>query len=88
MHGAVEAAGLRLAILTTLVRLLEVKAAELEGPDSGTGPLEEDVRLLEAGAAAGAGLGPTPVHAAGSREATCTGCGNMFQPACMTSGMS
>ncbi len=44
---AVEAAGLRLAVVTTLVRLLEVKLVELEGPE-GTGPLEEDVSLLEA----------------------------------------
>lgn len=43
---SVEAAGLRLAVMTTLVRLLEVKLVELEGPE-GTGLLEEDVRLLE-----------------------------------------
>lgn len=54
--GAVEAAGLRLAILATLVRLLEVKAAELEGSDSGTGPLEGDIHILEASAAKGARL--------------------------------
>ena len=43
---SVEAAGLRLAVMMTLVRLLEVKLVELEGPE-GTGLLEEDVRLLE-----------------------------------------
>lgn len=42
----VEAAGLRLAVMTTLVRLLEVKLAELEG-EGGTGSLEDDVQLLE-----------------------------------------
>ncbi|CAL8466595.1 g6131 [Coccomyxa elongata] len=42
----VEAAGLRLAVMTTLVRLLEVKLAELEG-EGGTGSLENDVQLLE-----------------------------------------
>jgi hypothetical protein len=35
-----------MAVLTTLVRLLEVTLAELEGP-GGTGPLEADVALLE-----------------------------------------
>lgn len=43
---AAESSGLRLAVMTTLMRLLEVKLAELEGA-GGTGPLEEDVRLLE-----------------------------------------
>ena len=43
---AVERCGLRMAVLTTLVRLLELKAAELEGPD-GTGPLEDDISLLQ-----------------------------------------
>ena len=52
---AVEAAGLRLAVMTTLVRLLEVKLVELEGPE-GTGPLEEDVSLLEAHLSAGGKL--------------------------------
>lgn len=44
--SSVEAAGLRLAVMTTLVRLLEVKLAELEG-EGGTGSLEDDVQLLE-----------------------------------------
>jgi hypothetical protein len=56
--GAVEAAGLRLAILTTLVRLLEIKAAELESPETGTGPLEGDVHILEASTAQGARPSP------------------------------
>lgn len=56
---AVERCGLRMAVLTTLAcwsllacsllepaRLLELKAAELEGPE-GTGPLEDDIRLLQ-----------------------------------------
>ncbi len=44
--SSVEAAGLRLAVMTTLVRLLEMKLAELEG-EGGTGSLEDDVQLLE-----------------------------------------
>lgn len=47
MPCAVEDSGHCLAVLTTLVRLLEVKLAELEG-EGGTGPLEDDVALLEA----------------------------------------
>lgn len=44
--GAEEKAGLQMAVLTTLVRILEVKWREMEGPH-GTGTLEEDVRLLQ-----------------------------------------
>ena len=47
-HDArVQAAGLRMAALTTLSRLLEAKVVELEG-DDGTGPLETDIALLQA----------------------------------------
>ena len=36
-----------MAVLTTLVRLLELKATELEAPrPDGTGPLEDDIALL------------------------------------------
>lgn len=44
--SAVEEAGTRLAVLTTLVRLLEESLFRLEGP-GGTGPLEDDISLLE-----------------------------------------
>ena len=37
---------MRLAQLTTLRRLLELKVVEMEGED-GTGSLEDDIRLLE-----------------------------------------
>lgn len=40
------ASGLRMAALTTLSRLLEMKVLELEGQD-GSGPLENDVALLQ-----------------------------------------
>lgn len=46
------ASGLRMAALTTLSRLLEMKVLELEG-DDGSGPLENDVALLQVSAAAG-----------------------------------
>ena len=39
-----------MAVLTTLVRLLELKVEEMEGPN-GTGPLEADIALLEDDAA-------------------------------------
>ena len=39
-----------MAVLTTLVRLLELKVEEMEGP-SGTGPLEADIALLDHDAA-------------------------------------
>lgn len=42
-----EEEGTHLAGLTALVRLLELKLYELEG-EQGTGPLEDDIRLLEA----------------------------------------
>ena len=42
-----QAAGLRMAALTTLARLLEAKMVELEG-DDGTGPLETDIAILQA----------------------------------------
>ena len=43
---AVEQSGERLAVLTTLVGLLELKHLQMEGED-GTGPLEADLRLME-----------------------------------------
>jgi hypothetical protein len=43
----IESSGLRLALLTTLVRLLELKIRELESNDRGSGPLEADEKLLE-----------------------------------------
>ena len=42
--NAADASATRLAKLTTLRRLLEVKVAELE---EGTGSLESDIRILE-----------------------------------------
>lgn len=42
----VESSGLRLALLTTLVRLLELKVRELEGGEEGTGLVEKDESLL------------------------------------------
>lgn len=44
--AAEEEEGTHLAGLTALVRLLELKLYELEG-EQGTGPLEDDIRLLE-----------------------------------------
>ncbi|PNH11104.1 hypothetical protein TSOC_002092 [Tetrabaena socialis] len=41
-----QALGLRMASLTTFLRLLEVKVVELEG-EEGTGPLEADEQLLQ-----------------------------------------
>lgn len=40
-----------MAILTTLVRLLELKALQMESPETGTGPLEADAALLQGGGA-------------------------------------
>ena len=42
----IQRSGLRMALLTTLVRLLELKVLELEGMESGTGSLENDERLM------------------------------------------
>ncbi len=47
LRCTMQAAGLRMAALTTLSRLLEAKVVELEG-DDGTGPLETDIALLQA----------------------------------------
>lgn len=47
-----ETSGLRMAALTTLSRLLEMKVLELEG-EEGSGPLENDVALLQVYAAVG-----------------------------------
>jgi hypothetical protein len=52
--GPAERSGLRMAVLTTLVRLLEAKVAELESSETGTGSLAADERLLEASAEASA----------------------------------
>lgn len=49
--GELEQSGLRLALLTTLVRLLELKVDELENPATGTGPLEDDEKMVEGGTA-------------------------------------
>ena len=43
----IEESGIKLAVLTCLARMLEIKVAELEG-EGGTGPLERDERILEA----------------------------------------
>lgn len=43
---AVEASGERMAVLTTLVGLLELKHMQQEG-ESGTGSLEADMRLIQ-----------------------------------------
>lgn len=50
--------GLRMATLTTFIRLLEVKVLELESEEEGTGPLERDelqLQSIKAAAAASAG---------------------------------
>ena len=73
---AVERCGLRMAVLTTLVRLLELKAAELEGAD-GTGPLEDDIRLLQgsplAASSAHGGDPAAPKGPAGARAPSGSG---------------
>jgi len=43
----VAASGMRMAVLTTVVRLLELKQYELESDEKGTGSLEADQRLSE-----------------------------------------
>jgi len=43
---AVEESGERMAVLTTLAGLLELKHLQLEG-ESGTGSLEADMKLIE-----------------------------------------
>ncbi|PRW58784.1 ribulose-1,5 bisphosphate carboxylase oxygenase large subunit N- chloroplastic isoform X1 [Chlorella sorokiniana] len=58
--GEAEASGRRMALLTTLVRLLELKALEMEDGVEGTGPLEADQELL---AAAGEALPRNQRHA-------------------------
>ena len=54
--SSVEDAGLRMAVLTTLARLLEGTVLTLEGP-GGTGPLEADVAWLEGEARKAAAAG-------------------------------
>lgn len=46
VRRAVEELGERMAVLTTLVGLLELKYLQLEGED-GTGSLESDIELME-----------------------------------------
>ncbi len=43
----IEDSEMKLAVLTLLARMLEIKSAELEGGE-GTGPLERDQQILEA----------------------------------------
>lgn len=45
-EDAMEESGMRLAIATTLVRLLELKLEELENVEQGTGTLQHDENLL------------------------------------------
>jgi len=60
--SSVENAGLRMAVLTTLARLLEGTVLTLEGP-GGTGPLEADVAWLEEQKAADANSAASPTAA-------------------------
>lgn len=46
---AIEESGLRLAVLTTVMRLIELQIAELEGEETGTGSLEQDEMVVKAG---------------------------------------
>ncbi|WIA21903.1 hypothetical protein OEZ85_004272 [Tetradesmus obliquus] len=46
IQARIEALGLSMAVLTTFVRLLELKLIQMEG-EEGTGPLEDDLRLLQ-----------------------------------------
>ncbi|KXZ56254.1 hypothetical protein GPECTOR_1g221 [Gonium pectorale] len=62
-----NAMGLRMATLTTFIRLLELKVLDLEGAE-GTGTLEEDERLLRAMNSAGAGAAEGPAAAAPSER--------------------
>jgi hypothetical protein len=43
----IEESGMKLAVLTCLARMLEIKCDGLEG-EEGTGPLEKDQQILEA----------------------------------------
>ena len=45
--GEMESSGLRLALLTALVRLLELKVRELEMSETGTGSIDVDEKLLK-----------------------------------------
>lgn len=45
--ASLAAAGMRMAVLTTVVRLLEVKQYELESSEHGTGTLDADLRVLQ-----------------------------------------
>jgi hypothetical protein len=48
MASEMASSGLRMAVLTTIVRLLELKIEELEGVETGTGSLENDYKILSA----------------------------------------
>lgn len=48
LRRSIEHEGLRLAVITTLSRLLELRMNEQEGPE-GTGLLEDDLKYLESG---------------------------------------
>ena len=52
--------GMRLAVLTTLVQLLEKEVLEMEGEEEGTGSLERDEQLA---AVASGALSPNQRHA-------------------------
>ena len=67
-----DARGLRMAVLTTLARLLEAAVVGLEGP-AGSGPLEADVAALEAHAAGGAPPPGAPDLASSPHAAACVG---------------
>lgn len=43
-----KSSGMRMAVMTTMVRLLELKLDELQNEESGTGTLESDERLFKA----------------------------------------
>lgn len=65
-----DARGLRMAVLTTLVRLLEAAVVGLEGP-GGTGPLEADVAALAAAASGAAAPPGAPDLGASPHAAPC-----------------
>ncbi len=65
-----DARGLRMAVLTTLTRLLEAAVVGLEGP-GGSGPLEADVAALEAHAAGGLAPPGSPDLASSPHASAC-----------------
>ena len=46
-ESAMYAEGLRLAVLTSFIRLLELREDELEDVQKGTGSLDSDLKLLQ-----------------------------------------